>query len=450
MELLKGSLNLLQAAAFVNKWRHPCPNGLSTLSTLSTLSGFSRLNKRSSRALAAIIILAAIFINPPKTSAASVTELSAIQQRQLQGLISHGAYGLAREGSLPASANLELPLIPASIIKLLTALVAFEQLGIDYRFKTEFFIDDRGNLYIKGYGDPFLISEEIERIMLSLKESGCGTINNINLDDSSYRLRSAADGVGDSLNPYDVASSALAVNFNTINIVVDRDGTVRSGEPQTPLLPLMTRLGKNLPPGEHRINISGEPTDSLLLAGQLFRSFQKKAGIGGQGEILRGQAPAGEPFYTHYSSKTLLELVEGLMLYSNNFIANQIFLQSGAIKFGYPATWEKGKNTVRDYINRDPVLKTMAITVEEGSGISRENRLTVRALLRILLLFKPHARLLPAKGDVLLKSGTLTGVYSYAGYLPDKDGLDSFAIILNQNKNNRDDILEILRKIHLE
>ncbi|MDT8334818.1 MAG: D-alanyl-D-alanine carboxypeptidase, partial [Desulfurivibrionaceae bacterium] len=119
----------------------------------------------------------------------------------------------------------------------------------------------------------------------------------------------------------------------------------------------------------------------------------------------------------------------------------------GAESYGYPATWEKGRKAIREFIEKDPQLAAAAITVTEGSGISRENRLTVRAMLRILELFKPHARLLPEKDGVLLKSGTLTGVYSYAGYLDNHGKPAGFAIILNQNRNTRDEILKILRDI---
>ena len=98
-----------------------------------------------------------------------------------------------------------------------------------------------------------------------------------------YQLESKIDGLGNSLNPYDVASTALAVNFNTINVTVDQGGLVKSAELQTPLLPIMTRLGKSLPQGEHRINISAKPEDGLLLVGQLIRSFQRMSGFEGDG-----------------------------------------------------------------------------------------------------------------------------------------------------------------------
>jgi D-alanyl-D-alanine carboxypeptidase/D-alanyl-D-alanine-endopeptidase (penicillin-binding protein 4) len=136
------------------------------------------------------------------------------------------------------------------------------------------------------------------------------------------------------------------------------------------------------------------------------------------------------------------------MLYSNNFIANQIFLATGAARYGFPATWLKGHRAMQEFAKKDKELSRMNIKLVEGSGLSRNNRLTAGAMLKVLELFKPHAGLLPKKDGVMIKSGTLTGVYSYAGYLPTTSGLDSFVIILNQQKNNRDEILDILKQVH--
>ncbi|MCK4837346.1 MAG: D-alanyl-D-alanine carboxypeptidase [Desulfobulbaceae bacterium] len=431
-------LNLLQAVPFVNKWRHLRANNWPFFS--SDLLAKGRIGL--------LILTIAILANPLQAMSGQDKQPKAIHPQDLGELISNGAYGVTRNSKLLDSVNLDVPLMPASIVKLLTGLTAFDQLGANYRFKTEFFMDGEDHLYIKGYGDPFLVSEEIAAIMLALSKAGIRIINDIYIDQSSYQLESIGDGVGNSLNPYDVASSALAVNFNTINVVVSQDKSVQSGEPQTPLLPIMTRLGRDLPAGEHRINISRDPADSLLLAGQLFRSFQRQAGINGEGLLARRKAPPGKAVLVHYSSKKLPELITALMLYSNNFIANQIFLQIGAQNFGYPATWQKGQQAMLDFIRKDPGLSSAAINLVEGSGLSRKNRLTGQAMLRILELFKPHAQLLPEKNNILLKSGTLTGVYSYAGYFTANGNLDGFTIILNQDKNNRDEIMSILRKIY--
>ena len=79
----------------------------------------------------------------------------------------------------------------------------------------------------------------------------------------------------------------------------------------------------------------------------------------------------------------------------------------------------------------------------EGAGLSRDNRVTVRAMLQLLTKFRPHADLLKKEHGTLLKTGTLTGVYNYAGYLPDGK---AFVILLNQQANSRAAVLERLKR----
>jgi D-alanyl-D-alanine carboxypeptidase/D-alanyl-D-alanine-endopeptidase (penicillin-binding protein 4) len=93
-------------------------------------------------------------------------------------------------------------------------------------------------------------------------------------------------------------------------------------------------------------------------------------------------------------------------------------------------------------------LSEKDIVVREGSGLSRQNRVTPKAMLVILEAFKPHAGLLPFENNCLRKSGTMSGVYGYAGYFAGARGLDSFVLLLNQPKNTRDQVLELLGAMH--
>jgi D-alanyl-D-alanine carboxypeptidase/D-alanyl-D-alanine-endopeptidase (penicillin-binding protein 4) len=369
-------------------------------------------------------------------------------------LITDGGYAVEKSNRLIASYNLQTLYAPASILKIATALAALEILGPDYRFTTNFFLDGQHNLYIQGFGDPFLISEEVAAIVVKLKELGCTEINDIYLDSTAFKLPAAADGAGTSDNPYDVQNSGLAVNFNTVNIRKDKSGRIVSAEEQTPTLALMAELAEGLPPGLHRINISREEDDGAVVisryAGELFRALQKQAHIAGQGRLAAMRTPEYlTPFYIHRSSKTLEEVIEPLLLYSNNFIANQIFLTLGAQTYGYPATWEKSTRAMADYLQKKHYITGKDMRVVEGSGLSRKNRVSPGAMILLLDSFKPYARLLPREGGRFVKSGTLKGVYSYAGYFLEGERLDSFVLLLNQEKNNRDRVLDLLERIYL-
>lgn len=380
------------------------------------------------------------FLGPVRGNASDCNE-------QIGALVEHGAVLLLADNATVCDVNGAQELVPASILKINTSLAALNILGPEYRFATEFFLAD-DILYIKGSGDPYLVSEEVGLIAKALRHNGLGVVKDIVLDDSACELGEMADGIGASLNPYDAGNGCLAVNFNTVNIEVTAKGAVVSAEEQTPTLPLMRRLGSGLARGTHRINITRENDFSLDYAGQLFAAKLAENGITVQGGIRSGKAPQTDPpFYVHRSTRALPQVVEGLLLFSNNYIANQLFLACGQKRFGRPATWEKGRRAIADFYHKAMGIGDDEIRISEGSGLSRKNRVTARAMVKVLQAFKPYARLLPRHDDAWVKSGTLTGVYSYAGYLPRGNGLASFVIILNQEKNRRDRILSVLQQI---
>jgi len=134
--------------------------------------------------------------------------------------------------------NADQPFVPASVTKIVTAWLAMEVLGGDYRFETKFYLDKDRVLYVRGGGDPFLISEELAPLAKGLVEAiGKEPITGIVLDASYYPSDLRIPGIEGSGEAYDALNSALAVNFNTIN-AVRKGNRVYSAEPQTPMTPL--------------------------------------------------------------------------------------------------------------------------------------------------------------------------------------------------------------------
>ncbi len=365
---------------------------------------------------------------------------------QIDSIITTGGYQVGSPPHITAEKNATTLFVPASTLKIVTSLASLRILGENFRFRTDFFLTKDNDLYIKGYGDPFLTSEEITGILNTLREKGVTTINNIFLDAGAFQLNGQADGRSTTLNPYDAANSALAANFNTINFIKHPNGTISSAEPQTPTLPIMVRLGKNLPPGTQRINLTNNNEDILIHTGELFRALQNKSGIMGSGKVAGKAVPVStKHILSHYSSQTLKQVIEGLLRYSNNFIANQLFLTCGAKEKGYPATWEKSREVFHDFLS-SLGLDSSQITMVEGSGLSRNNLITPATMIKILQEFRPYAHLLYMDNGRLIKSGTMTGVYCYTGYFPRGLHLIPYAVMLNQPKNIRDQLLNLLEK----
>jgi D-alanyl-D-alanine carboxypeptidase/D-alanyl-D-alanine-endopeptidase (penicillin-binding protein 4) len=243
-------------------------------------------------------------------------------------------------------------------------------------------------------------------------------------------------------------NGALVVNFNTINVRRDAGGTVYSGEPVTPLTPLARTKAAAISPGtSQRINLTRDENECLQYAGELFGTLLGRTSVAVDvGEVDDEERHRWRLIHTHENTRNLSDVVKGLMKYSNNFIANQIFLTVGATKLGYPAALEKSVTFYREYMKNELQLSPEEVTLVEGSGISRTNRITASTMIKVLKKFADHAELLPANGTALVKSGTLSGVYNYAGYIKTSRGLRPFVIILNQRRNTRDSILKVLAR----
>jgi serine-type D-Ala-D-Ala carboxypeptidase/endopeptidase (penicillin-binding protein 4) len=330
--------------------------------------------------------------------------------------------------------NADEPFVPASVTKIVTAWLALEVLGADYRFETRFYLDSNRMLYVRGGGDPFLISEELARLSTNLVATvGKKPITGIVLDASYYPSNLRIPGIEDTDEAYNALNSALAVNFNTIS-AVRSGGKVRSAEKQTPITPLaITQFRARGPNGNGRISLSQDSAVSLQYAGELIAAFIERAGGRVKGEISTGTVPEGlKPVYVHRQSRTLSKILAELLRASNNYVANQVFLEIGGHRLGGPVSLEKSLKVANEILAAHGLAA--AIHLEEGSGISRDNRFTARGLAKVLELFAPHADLLHGHDGGMNKTGTMDGVRTLAGYADTSShGRVRFVISLTSN-----------------
>ena len=322
------------------------------------------------------------------------------------------------KGNALIAQNADAPFVPASVTKIVTAWLAMEVLGGDYRFETKFYLDKDRVLYVRGGGDPFLISEELAPLAQELvAATGKEPITGIVLDASYYPSDLRIPGIEDTSESYDALNSALAVNFNTI-AAVRKGNSVVSAEKQTPITPLaISEFRARGPKGSGRISLSKNPAVSLKYAGELIAAFIEQAGGSVKGEITTGTVPAGlEPVYVH-KSRTLSQILVQLLIASNNYIANQVFLEIGGT-LGGSVSLEKSLKVASEMLAANGLAD--AIHLEEGSGISRNNHFTARGLAKVLELFAPHANLLHGHDGGMNKTGTMSGVSTLAGYADTK------------------------------
>lgn len=353
-------------------------------------------------------------------------------------------------GHIVFSKNADTELIPASALKIFTALVAIHYLGPDYKFFTEFFMDRHSNLKIKGYGDPLLISETVVEMIHHLSMRLCdkySVINDLILDDSYFDAQTVIPGVNVSYEPYDAPNGALCVNFNTVNFKRNKNGVYVSAESQTPLLPFILPRVKNSQMDHGRIVLSSQRNEITNYAGHLFLYFLKKEGARFNGGIRLGkiQKEADKLIYRYVSSFSLIQTLSKLFEYSNNFIANQLLITAGAKAYGPPGNLENGVRAALIYAKN--ILEIDHVQIEEGSGISRKNRISARGFYKILNAFIPHYFLMQQTDKMYYKTGTLKGIHTRAGYIKKKNGeLYPFVLMINTPGKSPKPMMDIIQR----
>jgi D-alanyl-D-alanine carboxypeptidase/D-alanyl-D-alanine-endopeptidase (penicillin-binding protein 4) len=344
--------------------------------------------------------------------------------------------------------------IPASTLKIVTALVALGIMGEDYRFNTDFYLDGSRNLIIRGQGDPLLISERILEQLATLVPAlnrHVSEVHDIVLDATFFSPDVTIPGVTSSYQPYDAPNGALCVNFNTVFFKRGKDNRYVSGEVQTPLVPQIMKRVRTSGLKKGRIILSSQQNEHILYSGYLYRVFLQRSGVSVNGSVRLGKKKVTDRLlYRYRSPLALTDIIAAVMTYSNNFIANQLLITAGVVRFGQPGTLAKGIRAAKQYIDQR-FEKTMVVEMVEGSGISRQNRITAQTLLTVLKRFRPYYRLLRKKGNDYYKTGTLKGIRTRAGYIEGPTGgLYPYVVFLNTPGKTTDPIMKGIRRVVAE
>ena len=382
--------------------------------------------------------------------------------------------------------NPEVAFNPASVIKIIPTLAALELLGPDYQWKTEVYtlgsISDgvlRGDLLFKGHGDPHLVIEDFRKILEELRRRGLRDITGDLLIDSSwFDIPPTDPGAFDNkpFRSYNVLPHALLVNFKAVRFhfypsANDRDVRVHT-EPELAGLHIDNRLRLHkrscggfqrgitvtVPngPAAAQVIFSGRfpnrcqhyiLTRSLLThetyAYGAFKSLWQQQGGTLAGQVRTGTAPAmGKPYLVHHS-KPLSEIIRHINKFSNNVMTRQLLLTLGAELGEAPGTVEKGVRVIDDYLT-GLGLDAHSLHIDNGSGLSREVRVSARLLAELLqhawgIPYRPEfisslaitgvdgtarrrLRNKAAAGSAHIKTGTIDEVSAIAGYVRARSG----------------------------
>jgi D-alanyl-D-alanine carboxypeptidase/D-alanyl-D-alanine-endopeptidase (penicillin-binding protein 4) len=371
--------------------------------------------------------------------------------------------------------NDNVPMSPASTMKLLTTYAALDLLGPAYRWRTEAFTtgalhDDtlEGDLVIRGSGDPKLVVESLWSLVQRIRAYGVREIRgDVVLDRSAFDpvMHDPAQFDGEPLRPYNTGPDPLLLNFKTLtfSFVPDLDsGAVRvlvsppiagitwpalvNGTPgpcndwraqlqadfSRPLAPV---FGGTFPLacGERTWSVS--VLDHPTYFGAVFRALWKNVDGTWAGEVRDGTVPAEARRVADNYSPPLAEVIRDINKFSNNVMARQLFLTLGADGSGRGASSERAARVVKDWLARR-AISMPDLVLDNGSGLSRIERVTAAGMARLLVaafegpLMPEFMASLPlvnvdgltrarstAAGSAHLKSGSLVDARSEAGYV---------------------------------
>lgn len=381
---------------------------------------------------------------------------------------------------------------PASVMKLVTTLAALDALGPAHVFKTRVWVEGEirdgvltGDLTLQGGGDPGLTLERFWLLLREIRARGIREIRgDLILDNGFYELEAIDPAAFDQapLRPYNAPPAALLANFNTLNLRLGAAGdTVQARVEADEALALDNRLELvDGPCNGWREQLSlGMEEGRLVLAGRypracgeqsnplhllspeatvavLFRTLWKELGGLHAGRVRPCVPGPSARLLLEFDSPPLAALARDVNKFSNNVMAKMLFLNLGAQRFGAPATWDKGARAAREWL-AERGLYSDEIVLENGSGLSRIERISAASLARLLAYaagrpaYYEFAASLPAvglegtqkgrlngapgTGQAWLKTGSLNGARNLAGYVLGPDGRRRILVMLVNHRN---------------
>ncbi len=422
--------------------------------------------------------------------------LNGMKQLEADSQLKHAIISLyvvdSKTGNTVFDKNSQVGLAPASCQKVVTSAAAFELLGKDYRYKTDFTYDDsmdgstlKGNLIMKVSGDPTLgswrwedtkmdvVKQKILEVLWTKKiKTVSGTFI---LDDSRWSTQTNPGGwtSDDMGNYYGAGASGLNWHENQYDLILKpgkktgdsvevlrtepfllvtlinelKTGKAGSGDNSIIYLPedgVYSYVRGTIPAGVDSFKVSGAmPNASVSFNDELGRFLSNN------GVILFGKTKNAVSYFMFkqkvpVASKLLLTLYsppldsinywflqKSINLYGEAFVKTISYEKTG---FGSTDT---GVNIIKDFWSKNGIEKS-ALHIIDGSGLSPSNRVTTNALVTVMQYAKKQSwypsfyNALPEQNGIKMKSGYIGGVRSYTGYIRSKSGAGyTFAFIIN-------------------
>ncbi len=394
-----------------------------------------------------------------------------------------------------ASLNATKTRTPASVIKVLPTYAAVLKLGFDYRWPTQFYTTGslkngvlRGDLYVKGFGDPTLGAKELKSIVANIKSKGIQKITGNIVIDRSYFDVGSKDNSGfdqHTYSPYNAMPDAMMFNERVSIICVTPNKNDVRKKVVDGSYKVINKLQRVNKPCRGRYSWPAVKIDKsqvvpeVILKGKIskrcgkrnickvitkpYKSFYyalkdalKRSGVEVAGTMrLNKISPNANILFTHYS-KSLEKIISKTAKKSNNLYARHLLLFLGAKVYGAPATVAKGRKAVEQILRSKGALSRGTLKIDNGSGLSRSAKMSAKILadmydnaygrygqrwMNTLSIagvdgtIKKRFRGTVVKKRAWMKTGTLKRVKNIGGYVKSRQGkLYTVVILVNTNQ----------------
>ncbi len=336
---------------------------------------------------------------------------------------------LIKEAGAPAALiayNVDRPMNPASVMKVITTYAGLELLGPGYTWKTEVLTTGElrgstlyGDLILKGGGDPKLTAERLAQLARRLRERGLTTLHgDLVLDKSFFEVApfDPAKFDGEPLRAYNVGADALLANFKTVRFQfapsLDGKSVTINPEPRLSQLEIVNhvRLSNGScgdlrdhitldvqTPSEAQLRVAftgsygrecGEQGWNIALLdhsrflGGMFASLWKEVGGSWAGAVRVASAPADARLIATLESANLADTVRDINKFSNNVMARQLFLTLSA-EPGKAGSVERSTALIREWLQKKGIAAP-ELVLENGAGLSRVERISAGSLGAVL------------------------------------------------------------------
>ena len=390
-----------------------------------------------------------------------------------------------------------VPMQAASLMKLVTTYAALDLLGPAYTWATPVYVQGSvragvltGNVYIQGQGDPKLVLERLWLLLRRVQGIGITRIQgDIVLDNSAFEGVASDPGAfdGEPLRPYNATADALLINYKSVLMTFTPDIARHIAHVQfePPLWGVKTQDTVALQTGscgDYRAALKAALTDParIRFAGAYPADCGEKVwplayvdpvsyapravqglwrSMGGKlsGTVRYGQVPAtllAAPPALEVRSAPLAEIVRDINKYSNNVMAQQVFLTLGRDESGSIGRLAASRAVLQRWW-QERIAANEPLAVENGSGLSRQERVSARALGQLLQtayrspLMPELMASLPISGvdgtlkrakfarpgSAHLKTGSLNEVTAIAGFVHGASGKRYVLVALANHPN---------------